>query len=118
VGRTVGGPKLWPRVSPKKTWSGLIGGVAAAGIVGLVTSWLLANEHAVALIVSGFVVAVVSQAGDLAESSVKRRFGVKDAGTLIPGHGGVLDRVDGLITAAPAVAIAVWLIGGEVFPWR
>ena len=118
VGRTVGGPKLWPRVSPKKTWSGLLGGVVAAGIVGYATSRLLGNDHALALIVAGFVVAVVSQGGDLAESAVKRHFGVKDAGTLIPGHGGLLDRVDGLITAAPALALALWLLGGDAPLWR
>ncbi len=118
VGRTVGGPKLWPRVSPKKTWSGLLGGVVAAGIVGYVTSRLLGNDHALALIVAGFVVAVVSQGGDLAESAVKRHFGVKDAGMLIPGHGGLLDRVDGLITAAPALALAIWVLGGDAPLWR
>lgn len=118
VGRTVGGPKLWPKVSPKKTWSGLLGGVVAAGIVGYATSRLLGNDHALPLIVAGFVVAVVSQGGDLAESSVKRHFGVKDAGTLIPGHGGLLDRVDGLITAAPAVALALWFFGGDAPLWR
>lgn len=118
VGRTVGGPKLWPRVSPKKTWSGLLGGVVAAGIVGYATSRLLGNDHALALIVAGFVVAVVSQGGDLAESAVKRHFGVKDAGMLIPGHGGLLDRVDGLITAAPALALAIWVLGGDAPLWR
>jgi len=119
VGRTVGGPKLWPQVSPKKTWSGLIGGVIAAGIVvGYVTGWLLESDRTVSLIVFGFIIAVVAQAGDLAESAVKRHFGAKDASNLIPGHGGVLDRVDGLISAAPAVAIAVWLTGGGVFPWK
>ncbi len=118
VGRTVGGPKLWPRVSPKKTWSGLLGGVVAAGIVGYVTSRLLGNDHALALIVGGFIVAVVSQGGDLAESAVKRHFDVKDAGTLIPGHGGLLDRVDGLITAAPALVLALWLFGGDAPLWR
>jgi phosphatidate cytidylyltransferase len=118
VGRTVGGPKLWPQVSPNKTWSGLLGGIAAAGVVGLVTSWLIGSDRALSLMVAGFLVAVVAQAGDLAESAVKRRFGVKDSGTLIPGHGGLLDRVDGLITAVPAVAVGVWLFGGGVLPWR
>jgi phosphatidate cytidylyltransferase len=118
VGRTVGGPRLWPQVSPKKTWSGLIGGAIAAGVVGFVTSWLLGNDHALVLIVAGFAVAIVSQGGDLAESAVKRRFGVKDAGTLIPGHGGLLDRVDGLIAAAPVLAVAMWLFGGDSFLWK
>ncbi len=105
-------------MSPKKTWSGLLGGVVAAGIVGYATSRLLGNDHALPLIVAGFVVAVVSQGGDLAESSVKRHFGVKDAGTLIPGHGGLLDRVDGLITAAPALALVLWFFGGDAPLWR
>lgn len=118
TGRTVGGPKLWPQVSPNKTWSGLAGGVISAGIVGIVTSWLVDGDRGVTLTLSGFLVAVVSQGGDLAESAVKRHFGVKDAGRLIPGHGGLLDRVDGLIAAIPTVAIAVWLWGGGVFPWR
>jgi phosphatidate cytidylyltransferase len=118
VGRLVGGPKLWPRVSPNKTWSGLAGGATAAAAVGLVTSWLLDGTYAAALAITGFVVAFVAQGGDLAESAVKRRFGVKDAGRIIPGHGGLLDRVDGLLAAVPAVALAVWLGGGEFFPWR
>ncbi len=118
VGRTVGGPRLWPRVSPGKTWSGLAGGVVAASVVGVATAWLIGVDRAVALAVAGALVALVSQSGDLAESAVKRRFGVKDAGKLIPGHGGLLDRVDGLIAAIPAVAVAVWLLGGDVFPWR
>ena len=118
VGRTVGGPRLWPRVSPGKTWSGLAGGVVAAGAVGIATSWLLGADRMVALAVAGFLVALISQSGALAESAVKRRFGVKDAGNLIPGHGGLLDRVDGMVTAIPAVAVAVWLLGGDVFPWR
>ena len=118
VGRTVGGPRLWPRVSPGKTWSGLAGGVVAAGVVGVVTSWLLGADRMVALAVAGVLVAIISQSGDLAESAVKRRFGVKDAGNVIPGHGGLLDRVDGMVTAIPAVAVAVWLLGGGVFPWR
>ncbi len=105
-------------MSPGKTWSGLAGGVVAAGAVGIATSWLLGADRMVALAVAGFLVALISQSGDLAESAVKRRFGVKDAGNLIPGHGGLLDRVDGMVTAIPAVAVAVWLLGGDVFPWR
>jgi phosphatidate cytidylyltransferase len=118
VGRLVGGPKLWPQVSPNKTWSGLAGGATAAALVGLVTSWLLDGTYAAGLAITGVIVAFVAQAGDLAESAIKRRFGVKDAGRLIPGHGGVLDRVDGLMAAAPAVAVAVWLTGGAFFPWK
>lgn len=118
AGRTFGGPKLWRRVSPNKTWSGLLGGVIAAALVGIVTSWLMAGDRALALALSGAAIAVISQGGDLAESAVKRRFGVKDAGNMIPGHGGLLDRVDGLLSAIPATALALWLIGGGLLPWK
>ena len=96
AGRTFGGPKLWPKVSPKKTWSGAIGGLVAALVValafGLVMGWRPGTAAGLSL-----GVAVASQAGDLVESSVKRRWGVKDASRLIPGHGGVMDRLDGLV---------------------
>ncbi len=100
-GRAIGGHKLWPSVSPGKTWSGAIcglaGGVSAGGIVAAV-----AGGNVVAALVVAAVLSIVSQFGDLAESAIKRRFGVKDAGKLIPGHGGVMDRVDGLLAAALA----------------
>jgi phosphatidate cytidylyltransferase len=96
TGRTFGGPKLWPRVSPKKTWSGAIGGLVFATVVamafGFAMGWRV--ETAAGLSIG---VAVASQVGDLVESSVKRRWGVKDASNLIPGHGGVMDRLDGLV---------------------
>jgi phosphatidate cytidylyltransferase len=96
VGRSVGGAKLWPRVSPGKTWSGAIGGLAAAGLAGLgfglAVGWGPLRIAALSL-----GIAVFSQAGDLLESAVKRRFGVKDASRLIPGHGGVMDRLDGVM---------------------
>ncbi len=120
VGRSMGGPKLAPRISPGKTWSGLAGGMAGAGIVSAaLAAWSGLGGRATALaFVLGLVVAVVSQAGDLLESSLKRRFGAKDSGTLIPGHGGVLDRLDGMLVAAPVTAAAVWLAGGEFSAWR
>ncbi|MDZ4086133.1 MAG: phosphatidate cytidylyltransferase [Tabrizicola sp.] len=101
AGRMLGGPKFWERVSPKKTWSGTIAGWIGAALVGLVmvlaagASWLLVPLSA--------LVAFAGQLGDIAESWVKRRAGVKDASTLIPGHGGVLDRFDALIGAVVAV---------------
>ncbi|NJC33512.1 phosphatidate cytidylyltransferase [Sphingomonas jejuensis] len=109
AGRLIGGPKLMPRVSPNKTWAGLIGGMAAALLVGLAF-----NERfgvPIELVLTAPVLAIIAQAGDLYESSIKRRAGVKDSGTLLPGHGGVLDRLDGLVTVAPAVALLLLLKG-------
>ena len=108
VGRSVGGPKLAPTISPGKTWSGLMGGVAGAGLVGALAATGLGAGHWFAAAV-GACLAVIGQAGDLFESSLKRRAGVKDSGHLIPGHGGLLDRIDGLVFAAPAFAGLVWL---------
>jgi phosphatidate cytidylyltransferase len=105
VGRTVGGPKLWPRVSPKKTWSGAIGGTLAATALGAVVIQHSTTTALVPIVVVGVVLSVVSQAGDLFESAVKRQFGVKDASNLIPGHGGVMDRLDGFLFAAVAAAL-------------
>ncbi len=99
-GRLIGGPKLWPRVSPSKTWSGTVTGVAVGTLAGsLVAMRGLASSPA-ATVVLTLVAAVLSQGGDAFESGVKRRFGVKDSSRLIPGHGGVMDRLDGFIAAA------------------
>ena len=116
VGRTIGGPKLIPRLSPGKTWAGLIGGVVAAVIVGLATPILVPEAPAMTLAVLGAGLAVVEQVGDLAESAFKRRFRVKDTANLIPGHGGALDRLDGLLFVAPAVA-GLALIWPELRSW-
>ncbi len=105
VGRLIGGPRLAPAISPKKTWSGAIGGLAAATATGFgVALWLGFDAPALALI-GAAVLSVVAQCGDLAESAWKRRHGTKDSGTLIPGHGGLLDRLDGLLAAAPVFAL-------------
>jgi phosphatidate cytidylyltransferase len=104
AGKTIGGPRLAPRMSPSKTWAGLVGGIVAAGLVGLVTSLVLSTASFSLVLVSA-ALAVVEQFGDLAESVVKRRFGVKDSSALIPGHGGMLDRVDGLLAVTPVVAL-------------
>jgi phosphatidate cytidylyltransferase len=106
-GKTIGGPKLAPRISPNKTWAGLAGGMACSAAVGAAGSGLAAfagagAPGAAALAAAGAALAVVAQIGDLFESAVKRRVGAKDSSRLIPGHGGVLDRVDGLLTAVPA----------------
>jgi phosphatidate cytidylyltransferase len=105
IGRAIGGPKLWPRVSPKKTWSGAVGGTLAATALGAAVVVSSTPISLAPLILIGIVLSIVSQAGDLFESALKRRFGVKDASNLIPGHGGVMDRLDGFLTAAVAAAI-------------
>lgn len=98
AGRAIGGPKLLPRVSPNKTWAGLVGGIAGAALAGwLVAAWF---EMEPFFLWMGGPMAVVAQAGDLYESWEKRRAGVKDSGSLLPGHGGVLDRLDGLLAVA------------------
>src|SRR6266851_3627638 len=118
AGRTFGGPRLAPRFSPNKTWSGLLGGVVCAAAVGAVTGLLVASPHVGALALLSGLLAVVAQMGDLAESIAKRHFGVKDSSGLIPGHGGLLDRLDGMLTVIPAVALLT-LCGGEgVLTWR
>ncbi len=113
VGRLVGGPKLAPRVSPGKTWSGLGGAVVMAAIWGLVWAHGAGAPAPWAICLLAALGAVVAQAGDLGVSSVKRRFGVKDASNLIPGHGGVLDRFDGLLTTAPLLALLLIAVGGN-----
>ena len=112
AGRTFGGPKLWAAVSPKKTWSGAIGGTLGAIAAGLVTVKLMGVTLAPMLIVVAFGLSVVAQAGDLLESAVKRYFGAKDASQLIPGHGGLMDRLDGFLTAAAAAAMVGLIRGG------
>jgi phosphatidate cytidylyltransferase len=118
AGRTLGGPRLAPAVSPGKTWSGLCGGVLGAALVGALAAWLLGSGRPAQAAGLGALLAAVSQLGDLLESAFKRLAGVKDSGSLIPGHGGVLDRVDGLLLAAPALALLGLLTGPEGLPWR
>jgi phosphatidate cytidylyltransferase len=114
VGRRVGGPRLAPAISPGKTWSGLGGGVIGASLAGAITLWALGSERLIHAAGLGAAFAVLAQLGDLAESALKRRAGVKDSGSLIPGHGGVLDRVDGFLLTAPALAL---LLGSRAWQW-
>ncbi|HMA15995.1 MAG: phosphatidate cytidylyltransferase [Bacteroidota bacterium] len=107
AGRAIGGPRLAPRISPNKTWAGLIGGALSAALVGVLAAGLVGRD-AMLLVVGGMVLAVVAQGGDLLESWCKRRFGVKDSSHIIPGHGGILDRVDGLLAVLPVAFLYVW----------
>ena len=100
TGRRLGGPLLAPQLSPKKTWSGAIGGLAGGVVAGALVAYASARTHLVAAGVLALILSTAAQGGDLLESSVKRRFGAKDTSALIPGHGGVMDRVDGLLVAA------------------
>jgi phosphatidate cytidylyltransferase len=111
AGRGIGGPKLWPRVSPKKTWAGAVGGFGASLLVAAGFVAFLSGKAA-ALLLLAAVLSVVSQLGDLFESAVKRRFGVKDSSQIIPGHGGLLDRLDGFIAAIVLAAVLGILRGG------
>lgn len=106
-GRTIGGPKLAPSISPKKTWAGFIGGLVGAGVVAYFVVWCFDRQPSTGFWMFVALMAIIGQAGDLLESSLKRHFDIKDSGKIIPGHGGVLDRVDGLIT----VAVATWILG-------
>ncbi|MDB4074642.1 phosphatidate cytidylyltransferase, partial [Ascidiaceihabitans sp.] len=109
AGRMIGGPKFWPAVSPKKTWSGTIFGWIGATVVGVIfVSYTGASFELVGISIA---VAMASQMGDIAESAVKRMMGVKDSSTLIPGHGGVLDRFDGMLGAAVFLLLVGQFIG-------
>lgn len=105
AGRIIGGPKLAPAISPKKTWAGLIGAMAGSALAAFAVAKALGLTSAMVLVVIAALLAIVEQAGDLFKSAMKRHYGVKDSGSLIPGHGGVIDRVDGLVAVATAAAI-------------
>ena len=116
-GRSIGGPLLAPRISPKKTWSGLIGGVTCAGATGAAFVAYLEKDGFVPIALFSAFLGVVEQGGDLVESWVKRRAGQKDASQLIPGHGGLFDRVDGLLAAILVVALVALAGGDEILAW-
>lgn len=116
TGRALGGPKLAPAISPGKTWSGAAGGTFAGVAAGLLAAVMLGQPLEVRIAIIALLLSVVSQIGDLFESGVKRRHGVKDSGSLIPGHGGVMDRVDGLVAAAFALYLIGWIAAGPDNP--
>lgn len=107
AGRAIGGPKLAPQISPNKTWAGFIGGVAAAAIFAALLIWL---GLPVPLAIATPMLAMLAQLGDLYESHLKREAGVKDSGNLLPGHGGIMDRLDGLVAVAPVAALLVLVL--------
>lgn len=111
AGRAIGGAKLAPKISPNKTWAGLAGGVLSAAVIGAIAGHLLDGFGTLKLALASAILAVVSQAGDLFESSVKRYFGAKDSSNLIPGHGGMLDRMDGVLAAGLTVAALISMRG-------
>jgi phosphatidate cytidylyltransferase len=117
LGRTFGGPRLAVSISPNKTWAGFFGAIAGATVVGVATVGLMRAGNTAALVAASVVLVIVAQGGDLAESWVKRRAGVKDTSRLIPGHGGLLDRLDGLLAAAAVLALGAGLMGGVPTAW-
>ncbi len=117
-GRIIGGPKLWRRVSPNKTWAGLFGAMVFAALCSAVFSVLILGHIELFLSVLAALTAVVAQSGDLIESAYKRHFGVKDSGAILPGHGGVLDRLDGMLSATIFVAvISLYRGGAPIYLW-
>jgi phosphatidate cytidylyltransferase len=116
LGSLAGGAKLAPSISPSKTWSGLVGGVCFSAVVSSACGLAFNAGDTPVLAAAGAAIAIVAQAGDLFESAAKRRAGVKDSGRLIPGHGGLLDRVDGLIAVLVVIAALRLAMGGE-WPW-
>lgn len=116
VGRRIGGPRLAPRISPKKTWAGLVGGAVCAALLGVLWGFIPGASDGWILGGLGAIAALTAQCGDLAVSLVKRRFGAKDASGLVPGHGGVLDRFDGFLLSSPLLAAFVWITKGKVWP--
>lgn len=108
-GKLIGGPKLWPWLSPNKTWAGTIGGVVVAGVAAVAFAMVMQHAAPAALALTGIVLAMAAQVGDLGESALKRAFNVRNASDLIPGHGGCMDRMDGIVGAATVAAIlAAW----------
>jgi len=118
AGRAIGGAKLWPRVSPKKTWAGALAGAVAAMMMGVLVAAYIGAKTFVPVALVALLLSICSQGGDLFESAVKRRFGAKDASHLIPGHGGLMDRLDGFVAAAIfALLFGLWR-GGLLAPAR
>ncbi len=118
-GKTIGGPKLAPRISPNKTWAGFFGGLLLAIVASLILNKFAAPSFAALhLIGACIILSIVGQLGDLLQSWVKRKLGVKDSGSLIPGHGGVLDRIDAILLAAPIAGLIAIFFEIGIAPWK
>ncbi|WP_431281202.1 phosphatidate cytidylyltransferase [Humitalea sp. 24SJ18S-53] len=118
AGRLIGGPKLAPAISPGKTWAGSVGGLVASMLAGLAVAAAMAPGPIGRVIAVAAILGVATQAGDLLESAIKRHFHVKDTSSLIPGHGGLLDRLDGVLAAAPVAALLALWVGYGVPLWK
>jgi phosphatidate cytidylyltransferase len=118
IGRWIGGPRLAPRISPGKSWAGAVGGLVAAVAAGLLAAHVLSDTATLRVVVIAAALGVIAQAGDLLESFVKRRLEVKDSGHLIPGHGGLFDRLDGVLAVAPVAALLALTLGRGVVLWQ
>jgi len=118
IGRCIGGPRLAPRISPGKTRSGAFGGLFASVAAGLLAAHVLSDAATWRAVVIAAALGIVAQAGDLLESFVKRRLEVKDSGQLIPGHGGLFDRLDSVLAAAPVAALLALTLGRGVVLWQ
>ncbi|MDA0781931.1 MAG: phosphatidate cytidylyltransferase [Proteobacteria bacterium] len=112
-GKLIGGAKICVKISPNKTWAGLLGGMAAAALIGGIAHFIFNVHSFTVMFIGGALMAVLAQAGDFFESWVKRKFGVKDSGNIIPGHGGVMDRMDGFVTVSTVFAFLVLINGGS-----
>ena len=107
VGKNIGGKKIIPIISPNKTWSGLLGGIIASTVISVIVSIIFGIFFIFHAFIAGILMAIIAQIGDITESSIKRLYKVKDSGAFIPGHGGILDRMDGFIFTAPLTAYYV-----------
>ena len=114
-GKNFGGPKLAPTISPNKTISGLLCGTLAAAVIGFLSSFMFSVNSAIFFITVSTILAIIEQGGDLLESKIKRTFDVKDSGSIVPGHGGILDRLDGVILVAPAMLLIITIFSDKFF---
>lgn len=118
AGKMLRGAKLAPDISPSKTWAGFLGGLLCAGIMAYLCSMLFSAQKPLIVVGMGLGLSLAAHCGDLFESWIKRQAGVKDSGVIIPGHGGLLDRVDGLIMATLFISVAIWLTGFDMSWWK
>ena len=114
AGRAIGGPKLAPNISPNKTWSGLVGGLVACSLIGLISS-ILFSGGVMFFVLASLILSIIEQLSDLLESKIKRIFSIKDSGSIIPGHGGIIDRLDGIVLVAPTMLFLITFFPNNFF---